>query len=281
MNKIGFKIFIVFCLLMTVASCRSKRDVSDVKSGGDATIVQADKYNVNTILQANTDWTDVTINGSITISTSSNLNSAVQLKMIKDESISISIRPLLGIEMGKLYITNDSIVVLDKYHKLFFKGSIKGYVDEKINISSLQNLLLSRAFIPEAKAVNFDWKDCYQATRTDENGNWTLTPKEQDRQFAYNFDMEGNNLKNFNLEILNGRPDNVYSMAFSGYRLTDNGIVASQLKANIPIQDTTVKFQMLLNKLVRWNSGIQDYIRIPNDAQQITIADISKLLSNP
>lgn len=281
MNKIGFKIFIVFCLLMTVASCRSKRDVSDVKSGGDATIVQADKYNVNTILQANTDWTDVTINGSITISTSSNLNSAVQLKMIKDESISISIRPLLGIEMGKLYITNDSIVVLDKYHKLFFKGSIKGYVDEKINISSLQNLLLSRAFIPEAKAVNFDWKDCYQATRTDENGNWTLTPKEQDRQFAYNFDMEGNNLKNFNLEILNGRPDNVYSMAFSGYRLTDNGIVASQLKANIPIQDTTVKFQMLLNKSVRWNSGIQDYIRIPNDAQQITIADISKLLSNP
>ena len=281
MNKIGFKIFIAFCLLMTVASCRSKRDVSDVKSGGDATIVQADKYDVNTILQANTDWTDVTINGSITISTSSNLSSTMQLKMIKDESISISIRPLLGIEMGKLYITNDSIVVLDKYHKLFFKGSIKGYVDERINISSLQNLLLSRAFIPEAKSVHFDWRDCYQATRVDENGDWTLTPKEQDRQFAYNFDMEGNNLKNFNLEILNGRPDNVYSMVFSGYRLTDNGIVASQLNANIPIQDTTVKFQMLLNKSVRWNGGIQDYIRIPNDAQQITIADISKLLSNP
>lgn len=280
MNKIGFKILIVFCLLMTVASCRSKRDVSEVKSGGETTVVKADKYDVSTILVANTDWSDVTINGSITIATSSNLTSSMQLRMIKDKSISISIRPILGIEMGKLYITNDSIVVLDKYHKLFFKGSIKGYVDERVNISSLQNLLLARAFIPEAKNVSFDWRDSYKATRVDENGDWSLTPKEQDRQFAYNFDMEGNNLKHFNLEIMNGRPDNIFSMVYSGYRMTDNGIVASRLNANIPIQETTIKFQMLLNKSVRWNGGIRDYINIPSDAQQVTVADISKLLSN-
>ena len=124
MNKSSIIIALLAAILAMSTSCRSaqKAMVSETRSGEIAESVEADwsnsAFNPLTVAAAAPEWTDFSASGNITVSTTGSLSSAIQIKMVRGRSISISIRPLLGIEMGKLFVDKDSVTLVDKYHNI-------------------------------------------------------------------------------------------------------------------------------------------------------------------
>ena len=67
--------------------------------------------------------------------------------MERGKSIMISLR-FLGMEIGSLYVTNDSIQIIDKFNKRYVKEPLAQLLAGfPVNISNVQDLLLGRPFL--------------------------------------------------------------------------------------------------------------------------------------
>lgn len=108
----------IFILLITASSCRTKKVIespaSTVKLKGSEVIQVFDSVKAREFLfhylsaKANVSYTDK----------SGETNSFdINIRMVHDSAIWISITPLLGIEVARALIRPDSIIILDRLHK--------------------------------------------------------------------------------------------------------------------------------------------------------------------
>lgn len=251
--------------------------VSETRSGEIAESVEADwsnsAFNPLTVAAAAPEWTDFSASGNITVSTTGSLSSAIQIKMVRGRSISISIRPLLGIEMGKLFVDKDSVTLVDKYHNIYVRESVSQLLGNGIGLYALQNLLLSRPFDLTDGAISASNAYHFSATAPDNERRWQMRPAKANQLFGYFFDMIENNVSRFNVTLNNGQQ---YAMDFSVFKPVDSKVIATSISAHIEIGGTKVGMDLKYTKSIRWNSGVTDYIRIPDGARRYSLAQLLK-----
>lgn len=281
MNKSSIIIALLAAILAMSTSCRSaqKAMVSETRSGEIAESVEADwsnsAFNPLTVAAAAPEWTDFSASGNITVSTTGSLSSAIQIKMVRGRSISISIRPLLGIEMGKLFVDKDSVTLVDKYHNIYVRESVSQLLGNDIGLYALQNLLLSRPFDLTDGAISASNAYHFSATAPDNERRWQMRPAKANQLFGYFFDMIENNVSRFNVTLNNGQQ---YAMDFSAFKPVDGKVIATSISAHIEIGGIKVGMDLKYTKSIRWNSGVTDYIRIPVGARRYSLAQLLKSL---
>lgn len=237
-------------------------------------------FSLQTVAETVPAWTDVTISGKLTINSGkSSISSPVILKMVNDKMISISIRPILGIEMGKIYITNDSLVAVDKYHKTYFTENIASLVGFDLDVASLQALFLSRPFQPGEGPITDKNRKKFNATNPDTDGNWNIAPKKQPDAFSYNFDMNGNNVSSFNLVVATNSAYLPFAANFHAFRLSTKGIFASEINLELPLGDSNMQTRLSYTKDFSWDTGLTDNIQVPSNARRMSLPDFIKLLT--
>ena len=109
---------IISILVSTLVATLVLGSCSTTKKAGETTVTDAAislplKQRLVNTLDSYKDWSTFRTSGKIVIGGKQQFSSSMQLSMVKGKSISVSIRPLLGIEMGKIFITSDSIIVLN------------------------------------------------------------------------------------------------------------------------------------------------------------------------
>ncbi len=282
MNK--FSIAIAFVAVLTIAtSCHSAQKAvsAETRANTESATVEADwskaAYSPLTAAAAAKEWTDFSASGNITVGTSSTLSSSMQIKMVRGKSISISIRPILGIEMGKLFIDKDSVTIVDKYHSIYMRESVSQFLGNDIGLNALQNLLLSRPFDLNEGGFSVINAHNFTATAPDSDNEWEMRPKAAiSSAFSYYFKMLENNISKFYVTLSNGR---MYALNFTDYKQVSGDTVASDINARIEVSGTIVQLDIRYSKSLRWNSGIVDSISIPAGAQRYSFAQIIKSLS--
>ena len=176
MNKIfpAARYAAIIAVALLAFACRTAKHSADNQPYTDETeqtVTATGAFSLQTVAETVPEWTDVTISGKLTINSGkSSISSPVILKMVNDKMISISIRPILGIEMGKIYITNDSLVAVDKYHKTYFTENIASLVGFDLDVASLQALFLSRPFQPGEGPITDKNRKKFNATNPDTDG---------------------------------------------------------------------------------------------------------------
>lgn len=280
MNKSSIIIALAAILAMSI-SCRStqKAMVSETRSGEIAESVEADwsnsAFNPLTVAAAAPEWTDFSASGNITVSTTGSLSSAVQIKMVRGRSISISIRPVLGIEMGKLFVDKDSVTLVDKYHNIYVRESVSRLLGNGIGLYALQNLLLSRPFSLTDGAISTSNAFNFSATTPDNEHRWLMRPADANPLFGYFFNMIENNVNRFDVTLNNGQQ---YAIDFSAFKPIDGKVIATSISAHIAIGGTKAGIDLKYSKSIRWNSGVTDYIKIPDGAQRYSLAQLMQSL---
>lgn len=141
----------LLCCLFVLASCHTTKKVVEtpnatVKLKGNE-IIQVFDSMVNKQVRfhyltakAAVDYTDK----------SGETNSFdVNIRMCQDSAIWISIIPLLGIEVSRLLVTKDSVIVLDRVHKTYLKRDMQYFEEQlKTNVSyeMLQAVMIGNYF---------------------------------------------------------------------------------------------------------------------------------------
>ena len=285
MNKIfpAARYAAIVAVALLAFACRTTKHSADNQpytGETEQTETATGAFSLQTVAETVPAWNDVTISGKLTINSGkSSISSPVILKMVNDKMISISIRPILGIEMGKIYITNDSLVAVDKYHKTYFKENIVSLVGFDLDVASLQALFLSHPFQPGEGPITDKNRKKFNATNPDTDGNWNIAPKKQPDAFSYNFDMNGNNVSSFNLVVATNSAYLPFAANFHAFRLSTKGIFASEINLELPLSDSNMQTRLSYTKDFSWDTGLTDNIQVPSNARRMSLPDFIKLLT--
>ena len=261
-------------LLMSVAmamigtSCSSSRQAvnnGQTPSGIDSKIGEYAQYAT---------WKTLVSKGKVTLTAGAGktVSSSMQMKMIAGRSISISVRPLLGIEMARLYIANDEIIILDRYHKIYVREKASVLTSGvPVDITTLQDILLGRPHI--LGKGTFTAALAGDVVLTADKGTVKLEQYEG-FNYAYVFNAD-RNLERLDVSPAGG--ESIYSANYRNVGTTLAGKVATEVDVATKLNGTDIALSLSL-KTLTWNNDISDDIEIPADYQEATGSSIIKAL---
>ena len=163
MRKILYLMMSVVVLLQ-LASCKTKSETGAMSVSSKDEKVRFENMLANTL-----SYDTYQSKANITFKSGSSKSMSVSstFKLIKDKELQISVTPLLGIEVYRLVLTQDSIYLFDRMGSRYVAESYskyKSYLPVDLGFETIQALFMNEMFIPGQNEVTkddfkqFNWK---------------------------------------------------------------------------------------------------------------------------
>ena len=141
---------------LLLSGCKSSEDAAR-KSGRK---ISEERTHFSEMLANCPDYTSFSAKASVTVTTAGgSIKSRATVRILKDRVLQISIQPLLGIEMGRIQITPDSLFAVDKINRRYLAASLTAYKDMlpfDIRLAAIQALFLDRPFLLDKGELTAD-----------------------------------------------------------------------------------------------------------------------------
>ncbi|MCM1520428.1 MAG: DUF4292 domain-containing protein [Lachnoclostridium sp.] len=267
--KKSFTLLISLSILLLLGSCGSSRkaaESSEVTSG-----------DISAIVATYTPWESLSVPVSLNLRQPVSLKVSATMTMRRDEYVHISAR-FLGMEVGALMITRDSVFAKEKLHKTYVAESLAALTgDNKITLDNVQQMIFGHLFVPGETGFPPRIADIY--TMTDYKGFRTVTPRDISRygNFTFTFDSSTDHLTMLSADIRNKYP---VAASYSDYVNTAAGDVAGLI--TISASASKMKFDAGIDcnyGKAKWNSTGTKTWETPRGYSKITVDKLLKSLS--
>ena len=224
------------------------------------------------------DWQTMQTGGNIKLNAGSSFSSAIQMRMVRDQAIFISLRPVLGIEVGKLIITADSLYAVDKVHKRYVAEKVSILTSGvPVTVSDVQDMFLGRPFIIGKGTYNEQLKP--EMTLETESGSIVLAPIEKYKGYGYAFSFD----KSLRIKALNITPEGsstaAYQVKYSDVNSTKAGNIAHAINVDTTVEKKKIAFS-LSYKDIEWNGKVKIDLDVPNNYRRMNARDLFSIFSN-
>ena len=269
-------LLITMAALVTACGTTKQAAASLPQGQTTATTTTADPFDA--VLATLGDWQTLQTGGNITIQAGSKFSSSIQVKMVRDQAIYISLRPMLGIEVGKLLITADSLYAVDKVHKRYVAEKVSILTSGiPVTVSDVQDIFLGRPFIIGKGTLNEGLKSEMAATR--EGNTIVLSPNEQYRGYGYAFTFD-KSTHITSLDIVpTGSTTATYQVKYSDVRGTSGGNIAHAINVNATVDKKKLSFS-LTYKNIDWNGDVKIDRSMPSGYKRMSSADLFSMFGN-
>ena len=149
--KLDDNIWKFFCGLLFVfllAACKSPGGTATSSTG----ITKSEEAFFTSVVERTFRFKTLSARMKLEFSSQQNeFSSRVNLKMIYNERLQLSIQPLLGIEVFRIEVSTDSVKIIDRLNKRYMVDSyenLKGETEIDFNFQNLQALFTNQLFIP-------------------------------------------------------------------------------------------------------------------------------------
>ncbi len=222
-------------------------------------------------------WQTMQTGGNIKLNAGSSFSSSIQMRMVRDDAIFISLRPVLGIEVGKLLITGDSLYAVDKVHKRYIAEKVSLLTAGiPVTVSDVQDIFLGRPFILGKGTLKESLKD--QMT-VSEVYPLILNANESYKGYGYvcNFDKAG---RIASLSIMpTGKAAAAYQVNYSDVHGTTAGNIAHNINANATVENKNIAFSLNF-KDIEWNGKVNIDLSVPRNYKRMSARDLFSMFSN-
>ena len=216
----------------------------------------------------------------MTISTGTKtLSSKGTLRIVNNEAIQLSIQPLFGIEMFRLYVEPDHIIILDRMNKRYVKESfddIKGKNPIGFNFYTLQSLFTNNLFVTDKSSVSVqDYKKFKFAESED---NYLLTGRDKKSEVDYNFYVNGND--QIILTELN-MPTKGYSLqwTYDQFSLMKDLFFPYEMKIAASMQKRKLNTSLSLSSIIL-NDPLTLETSIPDSYTRVELKEVLKMFAD-
>lgn len=181
MKRVYFYLLIVLMLV----SCKSAK-----KIGSSGSAFSPDTDYLETVLYCAPSFRALTAKMKLDIQVDGqDISVNGNLRMKKDEVIQLSIVPLLGIEVAKIDITPERILLLDRFNKQYVEVPIeelRTLMHTDLDFYSLQALFFNELFVPGKKKLDKELLRTFTLSKRDMQGE-TILQIQGANHFIYRF----------------------------------------------------------------------------------------------
>lgn len=259
-------------LLLLFSGCRSTRDITGGSSGSlkaeeaffDALRDQAFQYQT---LSARVQFNLVMASGK-------ELSSRGQLKVEKDNSLQISIQPMLGIEMFRIELTPDSIKLVDRMNKRYL---VEGYTAFKekskidFNFHNLQALFTNQLFLPGETALPANAFKRYHWEQT-ADGYVLQTKDKKGLQYLFSADQE----EKLYAAKITDNTDYTLQWDYTNFKTVDHQHFPMKMNGILYAKNTNNSITLNYSR-IEVNTPLNMQFTIPSGYERVTFSQIAKL----
>ena len=274
-------ILIALAALMTACGTTKKATTLPTQPGtpiGQTTQPTVDVNPIDAVITTLGGWQTMQTGGNIKLSAGSSFSSAIQVRMVRDQAIYISLRPMLGIEVGKLIITADSLYAIDKVHKRYIAEKVSILTSGiPVTVSDVQDIFLGRPCIIGKGTLSQANKS--EMTYSTEPNSMMLTPSAKYMGYVYSFIFDKSN-RITSLDIApEGSSTAAYKVKYSDVKATKAGNIAHSINANATIEKKKLTFS-LTYKDIDWNGDIKIDRSLPKGYTRMSARDLFSMFAN-
>lgn len=273
------KYFVSLLLLLIVGiySCKPKERIIQAQAAlEDKTQSKLFKDVMSKGLEFNTFSSKL----NMTISTGTKtISSKGNLRIINDEAIQVSVQPLFGIEMFRLYVEPDYLIVLDRMNKRYVKESFQDLTEENpvgFNFYTLQSLFTNSLFIPEQKEVSL--QDYSKFKYSESADNYHLTARDKKSKIDYSFSVNGNDQITLTQLYI---PEKGYSLQwnYNQFSLMRNLFFPHEMKITASTQKRKLDTSISLSD-INLNQPLTLETPIPGSYTKVELSEVLKMFSD-
>ena len=206
------------------------------------------------------------------------MSSSVQVRMVRGRDIFISLRPMLGIEVGRLLITADSVYAVDKIHKRYIAEKVSILTAGiPVTVSDVQDIFLGRPFVIGKGTL--DAALMLLMTSTREGNSTILAANEHYKGYGYAFAFDkSNRITSLNI-VPDGSTTAAYQVKYSNVKATDAGNIAHGVDVNASVDKKQFAFS-LSYKNIDWNGNVKIDRSIPSGYSRMSANDLFSIFGN-
>jgi hypothetical protein len=203
------------------------------------------------------------------------ISSRAQLKMICDDRIQLSIQPFLGLEMFRIELTNDSVIILDRMNKCYMAesyGKMKGKSAIDFNFNNLQSLFANNIFIPGENGVSPGQLRRFRMTKD----KYSVSLKIKDEAgMLYTFSAGEDEMLR-STSVRDKSENHTLTWDYSDFQPVDKQQFPFRMEATLTAGDEKQGVITLTFSPPEINSPLKTDFNIPSEYKRITFAQIIK-----
>ena len=272
-----YLVVLLLLVLVGVYSCKSKERIVQADSELE------DKTNSDLfedVLIKEINFTTFSSKMNMSFSTGRRvLNSRATLRIVRDEAIQLSLQPVFGIEMFRLYVQPDCFIILDRMNKRYVHESIddiKKQFPIGFDFYTLQSLFTNALFIPEQTTISTsDYKKFKYSKSSD---NYLLSARDKKSKIDYSFFVNGNDqitLAQMYMSVRNYALD----WSYNEFVLTDNMFFPLEMEILARTEKRKIDTSMSLSS-ISLNQPLTLDSSIPSSYDKVELEELIKLLSD-
>ncbi len=277
MKRINTYFKVVLCLLCGVllAGCKTSRKVGTVASKG----AKQEAVFFTSLKEQALQYNTLTARLNVTLDLpGKNFSSRVDLKMIRDSALQLSVVPFLGIEAFRIELTADSIKVIDRLNKRYVADNYEKMRSETpvaFNFYNLQALFTDHIFIPGEKEFSTAQYSRFKLIQEGPAAEIRIT---DNLDILYTFIADGEE-KLLSTHISDPSGRFFVNWLYSDFRLVENQPFPMQM--DVSVNEEQVKkggIQIGFSRM-QLNDPLQIETSLPARYQQVRLSDIIKSLT--
>lgn len=270
------KLIIILILATSLLTgCRTSKKASE-SHPGDTPAAQVNGDSFDKLTASYGQWTDVDVPVNIRISSPTRFSISGRANLVHGKSIDISLR-VLGFEMGRAFITTDSVFVVVKPQHIYMAESlaeITKYVS--FTTENIQDLLMGRPFLIGRPTLSQSDRKLVEI-ETFESG-MLLSPRKQPSMANYGYAVDAEELLT-KLIIVSADSDKFKAeVSYPDHTAnTPAGVIASD--ADIQVVTPKASYSGTLTwkwNNAKWNTGNRPDFTVPQGYRRILAKDLLK-----
>lgn len=271
-NHIAVTALALIALVMSGCSSNKGAVSSTGKDSGKVVAQGGAPGMLREVISAQLPWEKLRMPLTVNLESPTSIGLSGTASMERGKSINISMR-VLGMEVAVLYLTPDSVTVLDKWNKRYVSEGLKKFLgDFPVNMYNVQDVLLGRAFILGQEALtSMDLQQMdFETNGTD---RWACQPKNAPANSQYAFVFMNNILESMVAGIVGKEP---VKFRYSEPELTRFGPMAGQISFSASAKKKPIIGSLTWNfDKCKWNSEVDIRpVSIPRGYSKIEASDI-------
>ena len=277
MSKYRVCIAAVVAFAAILSGCRSSQQAAKPVESESRIAASSLSQRLGEVAASMRGWQSVKMPMSVKIESPAKASLGGTVVMQRGRGISMSLRFMGLVEVGALTVTDDSITVIDKYHKLYLAEPVSGLLGGVgFTVNNLQDILLGRAFV--AGSDGFTPSDDLALHALD-GDVWSVTPPPFDSRWSYSFVFDAYNIIKELVVSASGLPKAV--IQYDGLdAATPAGSVAGKMTVDVPGRRAVKVSVSWKTGRAQWDSSSVEMPSIPDSYRRIMPDMLPSLLGD-